>query len=128
MRALGSFALSLAHELNQPLSAILSNAQAARRFLAAPNPPIDEVRAILDDIDADDRRAGEVIRGMRALLDHQDVRMEALNLNDVVRGVVRLLHGDMLMRRVSLVLDLETPLPRRTAIRFRSSRRCSISS
>jgi signal transduction histidine kinase len=109
--ALGQFAVSLAHELNQPLSAILSNAQAARRFLASPNPPIDEIRAILDDIDADDRRAGEVIRGMRALLNDHDVQMELLDLNEVVRGVVRLLHGDVLMRRVALVLDLESPLP-----------------
>src|SRR5512145_2032579 len=65
VRTLGGFALSLAHELNQPLSAILANAQAARRFLADPNPPIDEVRSIIDDIDADDQRAGELIHAMR---------------------------------------------------------------
>ncbi len=111
MRTLGEFALSLAHELNQPLAAILSNAQAARRFLAVPNPPIDEVRAIIEDIDADDRRAGEVIHGMRALLHHHDVELVLLDLNDIVRDVVRLLHGDFLIRRVALVLDLEAPLP-----------------
>jgi len=108
---LGEFALSLAHELNQPLSAIRSNAQAARRFLAGPDPPIDEVRAIIDDIDADDRRAGEVIHGMRALLNHHDVETEVLDLNEVVRSVARLLHGDFLLRRVTLVLDLHVPLP-----------------
>lgn len=111
VRTLGGFALSLAHELNQPLSAILSNAQAARRFLASPNPPIDEIRAIIDDIDADDRRAGELIHGMRALLNHHDVEMARFDLNDVVRDVARLVHGDCLLRRVALVLDLETPLP-----------------
>ena len=111
VRTLGGFALSLAHELNQPLSAILANAQAARRFLARPDPPIDEVRAIIDDIDADDRRAGELIHGMRALLNHHDVEPVELDVNDIIRDVVRLLHGDCLLRRVALVLDLEAPLP-----------------
>ena len=111
VRTLGGFALSLAHELNQPLSAILANAQAARRFLARPDPPIDEVRAIIDDIDADDRRAGELIHGMRALLNHHDVEPVDLDVNDVIRDAVRLLHGDCLLRRVSLVVDLEAPLP-----------------
>lgn len=111
VRTLGGFALSLAHELNQPLSAILSNAQAARRFLASPNPPIDEVRAIIDDIDADDRRAGELIHGMRALLNNHDIEMAHVDLNHVIRDVARLVHGDCLLRRVTLVLDLETALP-----------------
>ena len=111
VRTLGGFALSLAHELNQPLAAILANAQAARRFLASPNPPIDEVRAIIDDIDADDRRAGELIHGMRALLNHHDEEMARTDFNDVIRDVGRLVHGDCLLRRVTLVLDLETQLP-----------------
>ena len=111
VRTLGGFALSLAHELNQPLSAILANAQAARRFLAAPNPPIDEVRSIIDDIDADDRRAGELIHAMRALLHHHEVQLVLLDLNKVVRDVTRMLHGDFLLRRVTLVLDLDAQLP-----------------
>jgi len=111
VRTLGGFALSLAHELNQPLAAILANAQAARRFLASPNPPIDEIRAIIDDIDADDRRAGELIHGMRALLNHHDEEMARTDFNDVIRDVGRLVHGDCLLRRVALVLDLEAPLP-----------------
>jgi len=111
VRTLGAFALSLAHELNQPLSAILSNAQAARRFLASANPPIDEVRAIIDDIDADDRRAGELIHGMRALLNNHDVEMARIDLNDLLRDVARLVHGDCLLRRIALVLDLEGQLP-----------------
>ena len=112
VHTLGGFALSLAHELNQPLSAILANAQAARRFLAAPNPPMDEVRAIIDDIDADDRRAGELIHAMRALLHNHEVELVLLDPNDVVRDVARLLHGDLLLRRVTLVLDLEASLPK----------------
>jgi signal transduction histidine kinase len=112
VRTLGGFALSLAHELNQPLSAILANAQAARRFLADPNPPIDEVRSIIDDIDADDRRAGELIHAMRALLHHHEVQLVLLDLNEVVRDVSRILHGDFLLRRVTLVLDLDAQLPK----------------
>ena len=112
VRTLGEFALSLAHELNQPLSAILANAQAARRFLADPNPPIDEVRSIIDDIDADDRRAGELIHAMRALLHHHEVQLVLLDLNEVVRNVSRMLHGDFLLRRVTLVLDLDAPVPK----------------
>jgi signal transduction histidine kinase len=111
VRTLGGFALSLAHELNQPLSAILANAQAARRFLATANPPIDEVRAIIDDIDADDRRAGELIHAMRALLNNRPTQKVLLDPNEVVRVIARLLHGDLLLRRVALVLDLEAPLP-----------------
>ena len=111
VRTLGGFALSLAHELNQPLSAILTNAQAARRFLAKPDPPIDELRAIIEDIDADDRRAGELIHAMRALLHNHEVKMVLLDPNEVIRDVARLLHGDLLLRRVTLVLDLEAPLP-----------------
>lgn len=111
VRTLGGFALSLAHELNQPLSAILANAQAARRFLATANPPIDEVRAIIDDIDADDRRAGELIHAMRALLHNRPAENVLLDPNEVVRIISRLVHGDLLLRRVTLVLDLEAPVP-----------------
>ena len=64
----GELAASLAHELNQPLAAILSNAQAAQRFLAGPDPDLAEIRGALGDIISDDRRAGEVIRRMRGLL------------------------------------------------------------
>ena len=66
--AMGELASSLAHELNQPLTAMLTNAQAARRLLAITPPDLEEVRACLEDIIDDDRRAGEVIRRMRSLL------------------------------------------------------------
>ena len=65
---MGEMAAALAHELNQPLAAILTNAQAAKRFLSAANPDLDEVREILHDIVDDDARAGEVIRRIRSLV------------------------------------------------------------
>src|SRR5207247_7814081 len=61
---MGALAASLAHELNQPLAAILSNAQAARRFLDAARPDLGEIRSILSDIVEDDKRAGKVIEGL----------------------------------------------------------------
>src|SRR5207342_313380 len=66
--ALGELTASMAHELNQPLAAILSNAQAASRFLAGEPPDLAQVRECLTDIIADDKRAGHVIQGLRRLL------------------------------------------------------------
>ena len=68
---LGELVSALAHELNQPLAAILSNAQAARRFLASGNEDPDELREILDDIVRDDKRAGEVIHASASAAAHR---------------------------------------------------------
>ena len=65
---LGELSSSLAHELNQPLTAILSNAQAAEHYLAKDTPDLAQVREILADVVAEDERAGEVIRRLRLLL------------------------------------------------------------
>ena len=105
-RTMGEFAASLAHELSQPLAAILANAQAARRFLTGGRRHLPEVRAILEDIDADDQRAGEMIRRMRALFKRHEVEVTCVDLNDVVRDAVALVHSEAVLRRVTLVLDL----------------------
>ncbi|SEK40863.1 His Kinase A (phospho-acceptor) domain-containing protein [Stigmatella aurantiaca] len=109
--ALGELAASLAHELNQPLAAILSNAQAARRLLNATPAALDEVREALGDIISDDKRAGEVIQRMRALLKRGEPRQELHSLNDLVREVARLLANDMHLRGVTLHLALDPSLP-----------------
>ena len=75
---LGELAAALAHELNQPLTAILSNAQAARRFIADGAIEVDELRAILDDIIRDDKRAGGVIHNLRGMLNNTPVVPEAV--------------------------------------------------
>ena len=75
--ALGELAASLAHELNQPLTAILSNAQAAQRFLNARPADLDEVNEILEDIVADNSRASEIIRRMRALVKKEELEFVA---------------------------------------------------
>jgi len=78
---LGALAVSLAHELNQPLTAILSNAQAGSRFLAEPYANVAEVREVLQDIAQDTKRAGDVIRRLRKLVKNDDIHFEALDLN-----------------------------------------------
>jgi two-component system sensor kinase FixL len=107
---MGVLTASLAHELNQPLSAILSNAQAGSRFLAAATPDLGEVRGALEDIAQDTKRAGEVIRQMRALVRKDDPRLELLDLNRVISDIIRLLHSDMLIRKVRIALELDPKL------------------
>ncbi|MFO1311072.1 MAG: PAS domain S-box protein [Burkholderiales bacterium] len=108
---LGALSGSLAHELNQPLAAILSNAQAAQRFLAMPQPRLDQVEASLADIVKSDRRAAAVIGRIRALLKREEVRHEVLDINETIHDVLRLLHNDLLQRGVEVALDCATALP-----------------
>ncbi len=108
---MGELAASLAHELNQPLTAILSNAQAAHRFLAANPADLEEVREILKDIVEDDKRASEVIRRMRVLIKKEDIAFVPLDLKEVIRDVVRLVHSDAVMLNVDVALELHPELP-----------------
>jgi PAS domain S-box-containing protein len=108
---MGELAASLAHELRQPLTAILSNAQAALRFLAAASPDLDEVRTILADIVADDQRAGEVIHRLHQLLRRGELERRPLDLNEVIREVVRLMYSEVVMKNVTVILDLGADLP-----------------
>jgi two-component system, LuxR family, sensor kinase FixL len=109
---MGELAASLAHELNQPLTAILSNAQAAQRFLAADPANIGEIGAILRDIVADDSRAGEVIRRVRELVKKGDLEIEALDLETIVREVVSLIRSDAILHNVHVVLEFDPGTPR----------------
>jgi two-component system sensor kinase FixL len=108
---MGELAASLAHEISQPLTAILSNAQAAQRFLNTDSPNIAEVRDILADIVDDNRRAGEVIRRLRGFLKRSAVELQPLNLNQVIREVVRLLSNEAMLRNVTIALTLDPILP-----------------
>lgn len=109
--ALGEIASSLAHELNQPLTAILSNAQAAHRFLTASPPDLGELRECLEDIMSNDRRAGEVIRRMRRLLKMGTVERAPLQLDDLVQNVAALISNDALLRQVSIEVIPGRALP-----------------
>jgi two-component system, LuxR family, sensor kinase FixL len=108
---LGELTASLAHEINQPLAAILSNAQAAQRFLSGSARDLDEVRDILEDIVRDDKRASEVIRRLRELLRRQGTRNEPLHVDDVIRDTLRLVRGDLIVRQVTVATELAHGLP-----------------
>ena len=108
---LGELAGSLAHELNQPLTAVLSNAQAAQRFLAHDHPDLNEVRDILADIVAEDKRAGEVIRRLRLLLKKGEVQHQPLNVNEVVQEVLKLVRSDLVNQGVTAQTELAPNLP-----------------
>lgn len=102
---------SLAHELNQPLAAILSNAQASARFLDRPVPDLAEVREGLAQIIDSDKRAGEIIRRLRAMLRNEAPQFVPLCMNDVVHDVLRIVRSDLIDRNVAIREDLVDDLP-----------------
>ena len=108
---LGELSGSLAHELNQPLSAILSNAQAAQRFLARDPPQLDRVTEILADIVKSDKRAGAVITRLRSLLRKEEAQHQPVDMNEVVQEVLALMRSDLLNRQVGVRTELAPRLP-----------------
>ena len=103
---LGELSGALAHELGQPLTAIMSNAQAAQRFLAKETPDLAEIRSIISDIVADDARAGEMIQHLRSLFKKQEANFELVDLNKSVAAVQKIVHSDLIARNVRLITDL----------------------
>jgi PAS domain S-box-containing protein len=108
---MGQLASALAHELNQPLGAILRNAEAAELFMENESPDLDEIRAILADIRKDDQRAGSVIDRMRALLKRRDLETRPLGLGELVGDVASLARADAASRQVKLDVDVAGGLP-----------------
>jgi PAS domain S-box-containing protein len=109
---LGELSGSLAHELNQPLTAILSNAQAAQRFLAHERPDLEEVRGSLKDIVDEDKRAGEVIYRLRMLFKKGEVEHQSLDVNELVTDVLKFLNSDLVNHMVAARTELAANLPR----------------
>jgi C4-dicarboxylate-specific signal transduction histidine kinase len=109
---IGELTTTLAHELNQPLTAILSNAQAAQRLLESSAMDLEEVRAILADIVSDDNRAGAVIHRLHGLLKKGRSEFAKLDVNELMSEVARLVGGDVARHHVSLCLELAPRLPR----------------
>ena len=109
--SLSEFSSALAHELNQPLTAILSNAQAALRFLARDAPNVKEIRAILSEIVEADKRAGQLIHHLRLLMKTADEEFVRIDLNQIVRDVLEFLHGELVTRDVDVRASLAPDLP-----------------
>lgn len=108
---MGELSGALAHELNQPLTAILANAEAARRMLAKRNPVIADVVEALDDIVKDDNRAGEVIQRLRRLLKKGDHKSEPIDLNELLASSLRLVHSQLIARKIRVQINFEGDLP-----------------
>jgi two-component system, LuxR family, sensor kinase FixL len=102
---------ALAHELNQPLAIIMSNAEAAQRLLERAQPDLDEIRAILGDIVREDERAGEVIRRLRGLLKRGTPNRQPLSLNQLVESVLKFMRADLIRRGVAVEVALDPDLP-----------------
>lgn len=106
MSVMGELTASLAHQLNQPLTGILSNAQAAQRYLDLAPPNTDEVRDIMLDIIDDDRRAGDVIRRLRDMVSQSDNHTAVIDLHALLRDVALLMNSDTIIRNVSVAFEL----------------------
>jgi two-component system, LuxR family, sensor kinase FixL len=115
---MGELAASLAHELNQPLTGIVTNAQAGQRFLDQGKSDATEFREILEDIADDGKRAGEVIRSMRNMVKKGQLPWELLDLNDVVTKATRLANPDAMARGCEIRVNLEANLPKIQGVRI----------
>ena len=108
---LGELGASIAHEINQPLAAIVANAEASLNWLARAEPQLHLIRDALTDIVEDSHRAADVIRRIRQLATKRDPQRSLLDINDVIQEVLILLRGELLRQRVSLRLGLSADLP-----------------
>jgi two-component system sensor kinase FixL len=108
---MSELASSLAHEINQPLAAILSNAQAALRFIDAAEPNLEEVREALKDIINDDQLAGNVIKELRTLMKKEEPHWEPLDISRVIEEALVLTKSDSIIRNVKIKRDLPAYLP-----------------
>jgi signal transduction histidine kinase/ABC-type uncharacterized transport system substrate-binding protein len=108
---LGQLSGAIAHEINQPLTAILSNAQAALHLLAEKSPDLAEIRDALQDIVHEDNRAGEVIHRLRNLLRKGEKKSEPVDVNSLVNSTLALLNSELISRRIDVKVDLAPVLP-----------------
>jgi two-component system sensor kinase FixL len=107
----GQLSNTLAHELNQPLAIILTNAQAARRLLAQQPPDLAEARDILADIVSEDERAGDVIKRLRALLKPGQTQQQPLSASELVEDMLRIARSDLIERGIKVRVTLDGSVP-----------------
>jgi C4-dicarboxylate-specific signal transduction histidine kinase len=111
LTTMGTMTASIAHEINQPLAAIVANSNAGLRWLARSSPDLDEVRLVLKNIVSDGHRASEVIGSIRSMFKGSDQERARLGLNDLIREVLDLAKGEMLSQQVSIQTELFRDLP-----------------
>jgi two-component system sensor kinase FixL len=111
MTTLGQLTATIAHEVNQPLTGIMANAQAARKFLQSATPDLEEIREIIEDIIEDDQRASRVLQRLRSMLRRREPELVTIDVNHLVADVVRFLHSDAVIRNVEVLQELEPALP-----------------
>jgi PAS domain S-box-containing protein len=109
--SLGQLSSALAHEINQPLGAILRNAEAAELFLKQTPPDLEEVQEILKDIRNDEQRAVSVIERMRVMLKRREMQLEALAVNELISEIEKLFNTELQMHHASLRIDIADGLP-----------------
>jgi two-component system, LuxR family, sensor kinase FixL len=109
--SMGELTASLAHELNQPLTAIASNAAAGSRMLAQGPPDVEMFKELLADVSADARRAGAIIHGIQHFVRKSEGARHPVSLNEIVREVLRLLNSDLLGRTTTVETELFPNLP-----------------
>jgi signal transduction histidine kinase len=111
----GELAGTLAHEMSQPLAAIMLNATVAQQEAQKVNPDLPELRAILADIVADDQRAADVIHRLHTLLPRGPIEREPVRVADCIDTILTLEHSDLIARNVTVELEIEPHLPLVTA-------------
>ena len=111
---MGEMTASIAHELNQPLTSILSNAQAALRLLQMGKLRTAELEEILQDIAKDDRRAGDIIRSLRSMVKVEEGEKEQININNLVTDVISLMHSEAVLRNMTIETNCDNSLPQVT--------------
>ncbi len=109
---MGELTASIAHEINQPLAAVVANANACIRWLANPTPNLDEAREAISRIVRDGNRASDVIGRIRALVKKGDTEKTLLDINEVIQEVVSLIHSEIQKSGVVLKMQLAVGLPR----------------
>jgi signal transduction histidine kinase len=108
---MGELAASLAHELNQPLAAILHNAEAIQSLLAVDTPDLDEIKAATAEIVEDDGRAGDIIRRLRSFFKRENLTKTRIDLGKAVGEIARIVQSDAVIRNINLAFDVSPRAP-----------------
>jgi signal transduction histidine kinase len=111
LTSMGAMTVAIAHEINQPLAAVVANSSAAQRWLSNSPPNVEEARGVLKSIVSDGHRASQVIGSVRSMFQKEDRPREQLAMNDVIREILVLVSGEVRKQRVLIRPDLSRALP-----------------